>query len=658
MQTLNPFSYLAASDLSDAQIFDYWVDVPAWEGLLKQKLNPLSARPVILFGGKGSGKTHLLRHRSFGIQKRRYSNLLAGLSADGYLGIYLRFGSLNATRFKGKGESEEVWQQVFAYYLELLFGEQLIEIVREIVDQENVNDQQVRQFIAEVLSLFDSERHSPPNTLVGIIEYFRNLRRAIDREVNNRIFNRSLNIAVDVSSGSIIFGVPEIIARALPILDKVRFVYMLDEFEELDPQQQQHVNALIRGRSTRTTFHIGSRLHGIATYGVPSSGEENRAGSEFDTVFLDNILRGQKKEYSRFAKKLTEKRLQIAGYTATDPALWFEVQTEEQVLNQILSKERETLPKSLMRVRSAVARAFDEEIATKVVHSLSVPLRPDLEIANTVLFYRRLATYRGTFDPVAEADQICQSLTEFLQGQKKGNEHEKFLDKFKDDVWAQLLRDYDLPQLYQGFADFVTMSEGLPRTLLGMLKNIFDWATFYGEMPFQSTKRISLRAQLKGVLETAEWFKKDDRMLGKNAEIILAAIENLGNLFRENRFADRPSECSLITFGVEYPLLPAHARQMLREAERLSLLIQIPRGHKDKNSKKVQYKYQLNRTLSPLWGLPVGRRGTLTIPVDVLASLFSNDRAIFNNYMRDKLARWNFPFRSTFRKKENQLTLA
>ena len=55
------------------------------------------------------------------------------------------------------------------------------------------------------------------------------------------------------------------------------------------------------------------------------------------------------------------------------------------------------------------------------------------------------------------------------------------------------------------------------------------------------------------------------------------------------------------TFGIDYESLPSLAKELIRDAERLSLLIKIPRGHLDKNSRSVRTKYQLSRTLSPLW---------------------------------------------------------
>ena len=46
-------------------------------------------------------------------------------------------------------------------------------------------------------------------------------------------------------------------------------------------------------------------------------------------------------------------------------------------------------------------------------------------------------------------------MKDYLSNKRHSNEHKTFLSYFKEDVWAQLLRDFEMP-LYQGFGDLVT----------------------------------------------------------------------------------------------------------------------------------------------------------------------------------------------------------
>src|SRR3990170_164707 len=106
-QPKNPFDLVKATDLSDGQIEEYFVDFPQGARLI-ERVAPTSPMPMIIFGGKGSGKTHLMRYLSYPLQLRRHGTGLearSGIKAEGYIGIYFRCGGLNAQRFAGKGQT-------------------------------------------------------------------------------------------------------------------------------------------------------------------------------------------------------------------------------------------------------------------------------------------------------------------------------------------------------------------------------------------------------------------------------------------------------------------------------------------------------------------------------------------------------------------------
>ena len=142
------------------------------------------------------------------------------------------------------------------------------------------------------------------------------------------------------------------------MLREVKFVYMLDEFEALEATHQQHINTLIRERSLRTTFIVGSRLYGVRTYGINGSGEENRPGSEFDIVILDEIMREDKEEYHLFARQLTEKRLSHSQMIVDNISSCFEEHSDGELLKLITDKSRTSLPPYFLRLRANLSVPF------------------------------------------------------------------------------------------------------------------------------------------------------------------------------------------------------------------------------------------------------------------------------------------------------------
>ena len=178
------------------------------------------------------------------------------------------------------------------------------------------------------------------------------------------------------------------------------------------------------------------------------------------------------------------------------------------------------------------------------------------------------------------------------------------------------------------------MSGGLPRVLLTTLRSIFDWSTYNGEDPLQS-RRISIDAQYRGVTEASEWFFDNMRKAGNDGFLIQSATDRLAQIFRTNRFSDRPTECSLNSFSVAEHELSEEARRILKLAENRSFLIRIASGQKHKNSKQVHMKFQLHPMLCPLWQLPLGRRGALPLSPDLANSIFDfNSKEIFQNNLK------------------------
>src|SRR5712691_10197900 len=138
----NPFSVTRAADFTDEQIHHYWVDLADGSGGFSELIKPRSAMPMLILGGQGSGKTHIMRYLSFPLQQIRHTHdLVNGIRQEGYLGIYMRCSGLNSARFRGKGQTEEVWVTVFAYYMELWLAQMAVNTCHEVVkDSEDLGD--------------------------------------------------------------------------------------------------------------------------------------------------------------------------------------------------------------------------------------------------------------------------------------------------------------------------------------------------------------------------------------------------------------------------------------------------------------------------------------------------------------------------------------
>jgi hypothetical protein len=86
------------------------------------------------------------------------------------------------------------------------------------------------------------------------------------------------------------------------------------------------------------------------------------------------------------------------------------------------------------------------------------------------------------------------------------------------------------------------------------------------------------------------------------------------------------------------------SRRVLGLAEKWSLLIDVG-GQRDRNTERVDAKYQLNRMLAPRWDLSIYRRGVLALsPAEINAAFDPDHVEEFEACANMRIARMSAPF--------------
>lgn len=185
----NPFNITKAFDFTDAEINDYWVDLG--NNGFRNILTPNDPMSLFILGGKGSGKTHIMRYYSYYLQKMRCKGtLLSQLSEDGYVGIYFSSSGLNTSRFLSKDNIEvnstEKLQELFVYYMEIWIAQGVVGILNDLC--KNTTDAFEENVICnEICKLFDKEP-SEVRTFDDLLETLKCIQKTIDIAINNYPF--------------------------------------------------------------------------------------------------------------------------------------------------------------------------------------------------------------------------------------------------------------------------------------------------------------------------------------------------------------------------------------------------------------------------------------------------------------------------------------
>jgi hypothetical protein len=618
----NPFDLTKASDYSAAQVKDYWVDVPDGERSLVAFIGPTSLVPIFLLGGKGSGKTHLLRYCSSSVQELRHSNLREAIAKEGYVGTYASADGLNVHRFAGKGQDDETWLPVFAYSFELWLATSLLVSLRPVFAGEQLESAEWNSSLVNgVLKLFHVQPDARPDSYDDLLKHFDQLRASVDIAVNNSAITRQLTgIQIRFNPGDLVFGIPRLLAELSGELSKTVFVYLVDEIENLTETQQRFVNTLVRYRKGNVTLRIGARLYGVKTEATLGSGEPIKRDAEYEKLVLDARLREDEEQYEILAARLVVRRLRSAnvGLDVDEMSLrdsFGEVSAERfhQAASAEVVASRDALGTErphVARFRNSVSGVLKDRTRTEeLVEVLKITAHPLLEKVNLLAFYKTVSRDQ---DLLALAQGIKRDAVALLEsGVAAAPRYHDLYSHFSSDLLAQIYRDYGRKPVYAGFKTLVQLSQGVPRNLLSLLKHIYRRSAFAGEAPFVSGQ-ISVEAQVQGIYDASEWFWEDAQP-DEHGPLVRNAVEHLATLARSIRFSDSPSECDMCCFLVNSDDLSVEAARALRMAENWSFLLRVKGVSGAKNDDRILTKFQINPMLASRWGISESRRGSIEL---------------------------------------------
>lgn len=654
----NPFALAKASDFSDQQINDLWVELG--QLAIKSIIEPTSTRSKFILGGKGTGKTHLLRYYSYPATKLRARDGV-GLNViltNKFLAVFLRATNMDAARFELSGVKESKWQQLFGVYLELRLIESVIDALIDVINSSPKEQFDSRQFILELQHFLAGADLTECSSLFDLRDWISKQKRQIDDAVNNAAFTGQLDVHVPFSLGAFCIPIAKVMGKLHPKLDKIPLIYLIDEVENFSESQQQVLNTLIRYGEGLATFRVTGRLYSRKTYATLADGEPNREHAEFKTEILDDILRSYNK-YPEFAKKFVKKRLALSGvggnvaltefnpsscFEEIDPAGFYAKTIEQLLVGDSVDVAIKSFQKSLT---GSLKTADSEVLVQKIIDKLTGNYPLLIQKLNVLVFAKKLS--KKIKNPLEVADLVNVAASKFVRGGSTSNDwYSTAYGHYSADLFAQICRDSKrtLGVPYAGFDMFTRMSSGNPRNLLIILGRAYDIAQFK-EIDFLSGRPLSIVFQTQAALSAARFTLENDTNYGKQSDFARESVRRLAELLRVARFSLRIPEKSPLAISFSVGDLSSEAEITLNASLNYSLVYEVSYGRKDRNTKVLNRKIQINPILSPRWGLPVVRGGDINLNREQLDAIFA-DRSIasFDLLLRTLSMRWNNPFRS------------
>lgn len=646
MHRENPFNLVRAAEYTDEQVNDLWV-----ESAIEQIIEPRSSQSKFILGGKGTGKTHLLRYFSYRALRLR-SPRESGFETCrrcGFIAIYLRASNLDSSRFEAAIKGVRSWQ-LFSVYLELQLVESLLDAMCDILSTSATIQLNTANFLTSLLANIEDPSVASVTDIQGFRDWAIKSRRRIDHAINSAAFSGSVDISAPFTAGKFAVAVSNAVRQWHASLADLSVVFMIDEIENLTELQQQVVNSLIRYSEGAATIRVTGRLYGVKTHNTIAGGEPNREGSEFTTVVLDHVLRShEKSKYPTFARLFFAKRLASVGEPIPDDkraddyfeslgnADWYDTTFRKLGFEPSLDAATTNLYQAIIRS----AKGEEPLGAAQVLSELTSNLPPILQKLNILQFCKRAKGKSGFF---AVARQIKLESEEFVANPDVQTSYSRAYSHYGLDLFAQLCRESRHSVPYAGFETFIRMSSGNPRNLLVLLARTYNIAAFKGDA-FSAQEPLSVDVQTAGATESASFLFDSDSNYGRKSDDAREVVDRVATLLRTARYAMNIPEVSPLMVSFADSDLNSRAHANLEAALNYSLLCELKKGRPDRNSHQVHRKIFLNPLLSPRWGLPVSRRGDVFLSMEEVNAIFDTEqRRQFIHLLSLDSERWNNPF--------------
>lgn len=256
-----------------------------------------SPRPCVLMGGRGTGKTTVLRLMSYEGSSHRFGH---HLEAWPYIGVYHRINSNRVTSFEGRELSEKDWTRVFGHYFNLLICDLLLDFA-VWCEGDGIQLSLVHQNLAAVSLSLGIEQTS---SLAELAQAIKQAILGFEFKMNNIADGLPPNLSVQ---GAPIEQLTTYLRQTAALQAKPIFI-LLDEYETLLEYQQRSINTLIKHPGASYTFKIGVKDFGWKTHETLAAGQHLSHPADYAQINItDRLLQGA--AFGDFAEKVCNGRL-------------------------------------------------------------------------------------------------------------------------------------------------------------------------------------------------------------------------------------------------------------------------------------------------------------------------------------------------------------
>jgi hypothetical protein len=254
-----------------------------------------TARPCVLVGGRGTGKTTVLRCLSYEGRFALDGEDASRVADWPYYGFYYKVNTNSVRAFQGEELSLRQWQKLFAHYINLVLCGRLVEFLEWHTMMVAESEPLSEGMCSEIANALFCEAADTQATLLASIQ--RGVRR-FEAWINNIDPDQLPNLSMQ---GTVLDDLCSAVL-ALPQFSSKRFFFIIDEYENLLDDQQEVVNTLIKHCGPGYTFKIGVRELGWRRRSTLYDNEQLVSPADYERIDIEQRLEGE--QFVKFATEV------------------------------------------------------------------------------------------------------------------------------------------------------------------------------------------------------------------------------------------------------------------------------------------------------------------------------------------------------------------
>ena len=267
-------------------------------------------KPRVIIGGRGCGKTMLLRFLSHDTAFSRSRTIVPKSNLE-HIGVYWRADTQFTSLLDGRDQPEHLWQASFGHLCALVLGREVIRALQSVANS-RVGVITLSNLAQLDFSALTTDHYAVPSKINDFSEFLEKLLFEFEHWINNV---HAVDQPIFIPGVTFLMRLIKLVINQIYQLKSVVFYAYIDEYENLTITQQRIINTWLKHSEPPLIFNVAMKRNGFK---VRTTLADESLVDTHDYRHIDLEDFANTSEFSKFAAEILLLRAHQARYFIKD----------------------------------------------------------------------------------------------------------------------------------------------------------------------------------------------------------------------------------------------------------------------------------------------------------------------------------------------------